>query len=124
MVKDAAFRMSRPDYTTKRGNTLDVAIQLPGADFTDATIWATLKQKLDDALDDDAGVWKKNFVCNDPDVCDDPTEGIAYIRITGDPDAPEGSTYDLKPKKRCYLSAQVNFADGRIEEVQSVIYVE
>jgi hypothetical protein len=105
--------MSKPDYTAKRGDSIDIGLYWPAADLTGITLWATLKLKLDDVTNDDAAAWLENFDCDDPDVCDDPTTGYAYITIPGgSPEVPQSGTYNLRPNKIYYIDVQANFPDG------------
>lgn len=97
-----------------RGDTVDFAVNMAGADFTNATIRATLKIKLTDATNDSGAAWASSTLdCNDPLVCDDPTQGIAYISI------PHASTYLIVPSKIYYVDAEVTFPDGRRKTAQA-----
>lgn len=117
--------MSKPDYTTFRGDTIDVAVEFPGADLTDATLWITFKLKLDDVTNDDSAIWKINLDCNDASVCDDPTTGIAYIAIPdGNPENPKSGTYNLLPGKTYTLDIQANLSDGKVKTLQAKILVD
>src|SRR5215207_9478515 len=102
--------MTKVDYEAYRGDTITVAVWVPNADLTGATMKATLKRKLDDLPDDSKALWKKDYSCDDTDVCDDPSSGVAYIRIPGDEDSPDGSTYSLKPNRVYVLDAEFNLA--------------
>lgn len=98
------------DLTKPRGDTVDVQIQFPGADLTAGTIRATLKQKLDDSTDDDSAVWKVDLDPSDPAVCDDPTTGVANVRVPpGSPTTP--GTYKVKPNEVAYLDIEATLAD-------------
>lgn len=100
-----------PDYICPRGDTIDVGIRLPGSNLTGGTIRATLKQKLDDTNNDDLAFWKADFNPSDPTVCDDPTTGIANVRVPpGDASTP--GTYKAKPEAVAYLDIEVTLASG------------
>lgn len=99
-----------PDLTRLRGDTIDVQVQLPGADLTGGLIRATFKQKLDDATNDNAAFWKADFDPDNPNVSDDPTTGIANVRVPpGDPITP--GTYKAKPNSMAYLDIEITLAD-------------
>jgi hypothetical protein len=99
-----------PDITKPRGDTVDVQVQWPGADLTGGIIRATLKQNLDDADNDDAAIWKADLQPSDPSVCDDPTTGIANVRVPPGAESIPG-TYNAQPDQIAYLDIEATLAD-------------
>lgn len=110
-----ALTSTTPDLTTPRGDSIDVQIQWPGADLTNGLIRATLKQKLDNADNDDAAMWKADLDPNNPVVSDDPTTGIANVHVDpGDETTP--GTYAAKPDAIAYLDIEATLADPTVRK--------
>lgn len=99
------------DLTKPRGDSIDVQIQLPGIDLTGAVIAATLKQKLDNAVNDNSAIWKTDLSPSSAAVSTDPTSGIANVHVDpGDDDTP--GTYAALPDKIAYLDIEVTLKDA------------
>jgi hypothetical protein len=95
-------------FDWKRGDSLGIQVEFPGADLTGATaVKFTAKAVPDDAVNDAAAAIVEDYASGDiATISDDPTSGICVVYLSA-------AKMNVAPK-RYYCDVEAVLADGKV----------